>query len=300
VKHLLGIALLAAYAAVFAISVARASDAVRPVQPTSASPSPPANPGRTDNSLDEEPAPPQPPPPLVVNATGDTIHTNSGRKITRVIVLSQTPLKLTYEGFFDHARLARKYTTSISMAEVGRVERSSEEDHRQLRAAWERQIELANGYNEEIKRSGMVMFRGEWVTRDYIASIRQREQELQTQWLDAWAAQLQAEAQQAQSAAEEQGRQVAALLQVGQNAAVLNLLGPPTSHRQIYLAMGIVQTEVAWNRLGLRIIVHNGYIAFIERFQPRPASSETSVGTTPGSSDTPRSDAAQPAAQESP
>jgi len=295
VKYLLGIAPLAVYAAVFSTSVAGASDVVRPVQPTLTSPSLSAASGETDNSLDEEPAVPHPPPPLVIDATGDTIHTNSGREITRVIVLSQSPLKLTYEGFFDHARLARKYTMSISMAEIGTVERSSEEDHERLRAAWERQIERANRYNEDIKRSGMVMFRGEWVTRDYVASFRQREQELQAQWLDAWAAQLEAEAQWAQSVADEQRRQVAAFLQVGQDATVLNLLGPPTSHSQIYLAMGTVQTEVTWNWLGLRIIVHNGYIAFIERFQPRPASSETAVGTTPGSSDTARSESAQTA-----
>jgi len=293
VKYLFGIVLLGAYASVFSSSVARASDAVRPVQPTSAQPSAPADPGKADNSLDKEPAPPQPPPPLVVDATGDTIHTAGGRRITHVIVLHQAPLRLTYEGFFDHARLARTYTTSILMVEVARIERSSEEDHKRLRAAWDRQIELADRYNEEIKRSGMVMFRGEWVTRDHAASIQRAERELQTRWIEARAAQFQTEAQQAQAAADEQRRWVAASLQVGQNAAVLNLLGPPTSHQQIYLAMGIVQTEVAWNRLGLRIIVHNGYIAFIERFQPRTASSETAGGTTPALSGTAPSALAQ-------
>ncbi len=298
-KYLIGIGLFAAYATVFSSLVAAASDGVQPVQPMSTQQGREAVPAMFDNSPSEELIVLQPPPPLDIDTQGDTIYTSSGREIGQVIVVRQAPLKLTYEGFFEHPRLARRYTTSILMTDVVRVERSSEQDHQQLREAWDRQTELANEYSENIKRSGFVMFRGKWVTPAYVESIRQRKREIQARWFEAQAEWLQAEAQRTQAAAAEQRRWVARSLQIGQNAAVLDLLGRPSSQQHIFLATGIVQTDAVWNQLGFRVIVHNGYIAFIERFVPRTASTDAVADMRPDLSKTEAPVSAQTGAQKS-
>ncbi len=240
-----------------------------------------------------EPSPPQRPPALVVTATGDTIYTRGGRTITHVIILNQTSSKLTYEGFFDHPTSAQTFTRTIPMTDVARIERSSEDDHKRLRNAWERQIALAEKYRQDIKRCGWVMFRGEWVSPEHVERVRQAEQRAQAQWMEARAAELDAAFQQAQAATDEQRRWIAASLRLGQDASVLNLLGPPTSRREFPLAMGILQTEASWNNLGLRVIVQNGIIAFIEQYQPA-----TSVAELPSSAEATASIRPQTTAQQ--
>jgi len=231
---------------------------------------------QTEEAAEQEPTLPPPPPPLIIDVTGDTIYTRTGRTIAHVIILERTPLEITYEGFFDHPRLARTYSRTMSMSEVARVEKSSDDEREQLRDAWARQIDLAHMYDEDVKRSGFVMFRGEWVTKEQVASVRRAEQELQARWLEARTSELRAAEREALASVNEQRRWIAASLQLGQSTDVLGLLGSPTSQREIPLATGIVQSDASWDDLGLRVIAQDGVIAFIERYQPRTISIEPS------------------------
>ena len=285
-KYLIGIGLVAAYATVLSGSVATAAGGLQPVQSVPAQPVRKAVPAVADNPPSEEPTVPQPPPPLDIDTPGDTIHTTSGREIGQVIVVRQAPLKLTYEGFFQHPRLARRYTTSILMTDVVRVEHSSEQDHQRLREAWDHQTELANEYRENIKNSGFVMFRGKWISPGHMESIRQRKREIQTRWIETREAWLQAQAQQTQAAAAEYRRWVAGALQIGQDITVLSMLGQPSTQRQIFLSTGVLQTEASWNQLGVRVIVHDRRIAFIERFPANAAPAQPAAEMRPGSSET--------------
>jgi len=238
----------------------------------------------TDDSGDDEPELPEPPPAFETDAVGDTIYLARGSRITGVIIVRRTPLAITYDGFFDHPTVARIYSRSIPTIEVAKFELSSEQDHARLRAAWERQVALVAKYNDEIKQSGLVMFRGEWMKPDRAASLQRTEQETERKQWAARAEQRRAAAQRAreraQTVADEQRRQIAASLRLGQNASVLNMFGPPTSRRELPLGPGIVQLDLSWASLGLRVIVQNGVIAFVERFQPVP-NPRSRPSTTP-------------------
>jgi hypothetical protein len=249
----------------------------------------PVGPTETEDSEDT-PSIPVPPPPLMTTALGDTIHMYGGRRpIQGVIVIKKTVLDVKYEAFFDHPNNARRYVHTASIIDVQRIEKSGDDDHKRLRAAWDRKLQQVAAYNDQIKKSGYVMFRGEYVAPDRVAEIKLRERENQIQADQAKAARLQAARrrtlERSTAAEQERRRQMASSLQPGQNAAMLNMLGQPSSRREAPLVTGALQTEVTWEDLGLRVIVQNGYIAFIERFA-QPTVQETPTRETPGRSPT--------------
>lgn len=238
-----------------------------------------------DGDDDEEVEIPDPPPPLMTSALGDTIHLKDGRRILGVIVVRKAPTEIEYESFFDHPMNARRYMHSVSIFDVDRVEKSTVEDRAMLRADWDRKLGQVAVYKQQIEASGLVMFRGNYVTPEKIEEVKKRERAREEQIRQVQTARRETARQRAgeRTAAtiRERRRQVAASLRAGQNAAVLNMLGSPSSRRDIPLFTGAIQTEVVWRDLGLRVIVQNGYVAFLDRF-----ASTRNSGITAGQGNT--------------